>query len=458
MTPTRSSGGTPPEWVTVTAARDGGEPPPVGRQRIFGRVIAAAAVVAIAVSLVSVLAARSLAENQAIDEAARTADVVADAVVEPALADGLLVGDAVAMRAIDDIVRENVLDDSIVRVKIWDETGRIVYSDEPRLIGQSFGLDDEELEVLTEPRTDAEVSDVTAPENRFERRFGSMLEVYRGVRTPSGEPLLFETYFRYDDVTQRSGELWAGFAAVAVGSVVAMLLLLLPVLRGLLGLLSRAQEHREALLHRALDASADERRRIAGALHDGVVQDLAAASYALSGGVARADAAGDASLSDELRRVGSTVRGSIRGLRTVLVDIYPPSLETAGMRAALDDLVATARSRSIDVRLDITGDERWGAERERLVFRVAQECLANAVKHARAGRVDISVCRDGDRVVLEVADDGVGFDAGERLVAAEDDHFGLRVLRDLAGGAGAELLLRTGPGLGTTWRLRTAAG
>jgi two-component system NarL family sensor kinase len=458
MTPPRTPGAALPPWVPVAVARDGGAPRTAGRPRIFGRVIAAAAVVAIAVSLVSVLAARSLAENQAIDEAARTADVIADAVVQPSLADGLLVGDAAAMRAIDDVVRENVLDDSIVRVKIWDATGRIVYSDEPRLIGQTFGLDDEELEVLTEPHTDAEVSDVTAPENRFERRFGSMLEVYRGVRTPSGEPLLFETYFRYDEVTQRSGELSAGFAAVAVGSVVAMLLLLLPVLRGLLGLLSRAQENREALLLRALDASADERRRIAGALHDGVVQDLAAASYALSGGVARAEAAGDATLSGELRRVGSTVRGSIRGLRTLLVDIYPPSLATAGLRAALDDLVATARSRGIDVRLDIAGDERWGPEREQLLFRVAQECLANAVKHARADRVEISVRRDGDHVVLEVADDGLGFDAAERLAVAEDGHFGLRVLRDLAQEAGAELLLRTAPGLGTAWRLRTTAG
>jgi two-component system NarL family sensor kinase len=458
MTPSSTPGVMRPEWVTVAAAGQARDVSPVDRPRIFGRVIAAAAVVAIAVSLVSVLAARSLAERQAIDEAARTADVIAAAVVQPALTDALLAGDEAAAGAMDAVVRRSVLDDSIVRVKIWDATGRIVYSDEPRLIGESFGLDDEELEVLAEPRTDAEVSDVRAPENRFERGFGSMLEVYRGVRTPAGEPLLFETYFRYDDVVERSAELSAGFAAVAVGSVAAMLLLLLPVLRGLLSLLSRAQENREALLHRALDASTDERRRIAGALHDGVVQDLAAASFALSGGAARAEVLGDERLSTDLGRVASTVRGSIRGLRTLLVDIYPPSLATAGIRAALDDLASSTRSRGVDVRLEIAADVRLSPELERLVFRVAQECLANAVKHSGAGRIDVSLDHDGRWAVLEVVDDGAGFDGGRRIADAEHGHFGLRVLRDLAAGAGAELSLSTAPGRGTAWRLRAVCG
>jgi two-component system NarL family sensor kinase len=440
-------------WVTLATA---GSPPDaamVRRPRIFARVIAAAVVVLLVVSLASVAAARSFAESEAVDEASGIADVLADAVVQPAVADGLLDGDPAALAAVDAVVRERVLSDSIVRVKIWDATGRIVYSDEPRLIGETFELEEEELEVLTEPRTDAEVSDVAAAENRYERGFGTLLEVYRAVELPSGQPLLFETYFRYDEVTERSGELWRGFAAVTVGSILAMLLLLLPVLRGLLGQLSRAQDQRESFLHRALDSSAAERRRIAGALHDGVVQDLAATSYALSGSAARAGVLGDGALASDLRGVGSTVRDSIRGLRTLLVDIYPPSLAAAGLRVALDDLASGARSRGIEVVVDVVDPTGLDEVEERLVFRVAQECLANAVKHSGAAHVRITVAPTTGGMLLQVSDDGVGFDASDRLATAEHGHLGLRVLRDLATDAGAGLTLRTAPGRGTTWRL-----
>ena len=95
---------------------------------------------------------------------------------------------------------------SLVRVKIWSADGRILYSDESRLIGDRFALDAEELEVFERPATRSEVSDLSAPENRFERAAGrKLLEVYRPVWTPDRRPLLFETYSAYDAVTARTG-------------------------------------------------------------------------------------------------------------------------------------------------------------------------------------------------------------------------------------------------------------
>ena len=174
-----------PPWIRVAAGTSVGlAEPAVQPRRVFVQVIAAALVVLTAVALVGVAASRRLAEAEAVNDAAKTANLLADAVVQPALAEALLTGDATAVAAMDKVIREHVLDRSIVRVKIWSPTGRILYSDERALIGQTFPLGAEERGVLTDPQTRADVSDLTGPENRLERGRGKLLEVYRPIWTP----------------------------------------------------------------------------------------------------------------------------------------------------------------------------------------------------------------------------------------------------------------------------------
>jgi len=350
-----------PRWTHVAAGTAVPPEPPLGRPRIFIQVIAGAVLVIVAVALVGVVAARRLAEAEAVNDAAKTADLLADALVQPALADGILTGDAAAMAKLDKVVRDNVLRPSLVRVKIWDPQGRILYSDEPALIGKSFPLGEDEQDVLSDPQTRADVSDLEAPENQYEQGNGKLLQVYRPVWTPSGAPLLFETYFRYDEVSDRSGQLWRGFAGVTLSSILLLVVLLLPVLWRLLDRLRRAQVVREALMQHAVEASTQERRRIAGALHDGVVQDLAGISFTVAGSAERAAASGQPVLAEDLRSAAGMVRASIGGLRSLLVDIYPPSLAAAGLPAALDDLVSSLRSRGIAVALEIAPPDRVGS-------------------------------------------------------------------------------------------------
>jgi signal transduction histidine kinase len=168
----------------------------------------------------------------------------------------------------------------------------------------------------------AEVTDLRRPENRFERGRGKLLEAYRQVRTsPSGTPLLFETYSPYDEVARRTSQMWHGFAGLMVSSLLLLAALQMPVLWRLLRRIRTGQQQREALLRRAVDASQDERRRIAGTLHDGAVQDLAASSFALAGALERAEREGTPELARQLRESAATVRGSIAGLRSLLVEI-----------------------------------------------------------------------------------------------------------------------------------------
>jgi len=91
---------------------------------------------------------------------------------------------------------------------------------------------------------------------------------------------------------------------------------------------------------------------------------------------------------------------------------------------------------------------------ERLVFRVAQECLHNITRHARASNVEVRLGRTEGAAVLDIVDDGVGFDAQNAIADPTEGHFGLRVMADVVIDAGAELDPASAPGAGTRWRLR----
>lgn len=441
-------------WLVVSRPAEHGDDVAANPGRLVALVSVGAVLLLVVSVVVGVLAARKLAERQAVHDAANTADLLAEAVVQPALTDAVPTGDPAAVQALGTALKAYLDASSLVRVKLWTLDGRIVYSDEPRLVGQQYDLSDEDREVFTKPQTRAEVSDLDKPENQFERGQGRLLEAYRPVWTPSGTPLLFETYSPYTEVDERTGQLWRGFAGVTVSSLLVFAALLIPLVWQLVVRLRAAQQQRERLLERAVEASEDERRRIAGALHDGVVQELAATSFSVSGAASRAESSGDRALADQLSATATTLRDSIGGLRTLLVDIYPQTLETAGLIEVLRDLTGTVRTRGIDVVLNLPDrDPGLGVDGDRLVFRIAHECLQNVRTHSAARHVWLTLERRGDAVVLEVADDGVGFDPEAALALPREGHFGLRVLADVASQAGAELAVSSAPGAGCRWML-----
>jgi signal transduction histidine kinase len=443
-------------WLRLTGT-EARTPPerPLRPRTVMIQVIVGTLAVVLGVAVAGAFASRRVAEREAVTDAAHTTDLLAQQVVQPAIRNGLVTGDPAALNALNQVVRHQVLSPSLVRVKLWTATGRIVYSDEPRLIGQRFPLGNQDRAALARPAVHAEVSDLQRPENRYERGRGKLLEVYRPVWTPSGQPLLFETYSPYSQVTQRAGELWRGFVGITISSLLILVALLLPILWRLLNRVRRAQTQREALLQRAVDASEEERRRIAGTLHDGPVQELAATSFTVAGAAERAAGSGQPELAAMLTTAAGAVRASIRGLRSLLVDIYPPSLTTAGLVPALTDLTEVLAARSIATHLELAEDAaaRLPPDRQQLVFRIARECLRNAARHASARNVEVRLFRQGHGTVLEINDDGTGFDPAPVLGNPEDGHFGLRILTDVAANAGADLLLATAPGAGCRWRL-----
>lgn len=127
--------------------------------RTLAQLVIAALIVLGLVLVGTSFAASRLAEREAVNDAAHTANLLAQAVIQPALTDALVAGDPAAFAAFDRVVRDSVLPNNIVRVKLWHPDGTIVYADETRLVGQKFTLDPEQLEVLTVLQTRAEVSE-----------------------------------------------------------------------------------------------------------------------------------------------------------------------------------------------------------------------------------------------------------------------------------------------------------
>ena len=250
----------------------------------------------------------------------------------------------------------------------------------------------------------AELSDLSAPENRFERDQGRLLEVYLPVPTPGGQTLLFETYSRYSSVTASAGAMWRQFLPVTVGALLLLQLLQVPLAWSTARRLVRSLAERERLLRRAVEATGAERRRIARDLHDGVVQDLAAANYSLVGARSQAAARGHREEADALDGGAQALRRGIRSLRTLLVEIYPPSLHRAGLPAALRDLLDPLAGRGIEVRLRLPDAVEVSDATAELVFRVAQEAVRNVAEHSAASAVDVRL-EAGATVRLTVADD-----------------------------------------------------
>ncbi|MGN7967738.1 sensor histidine kinase [Microbacterium sp. 22296] len=448
----------PASWEVLVAARPAQPATPrLSTRAVLARLIAGLAAVVVAVAVLAGFAAQWLAEREAVNDAAQVTNVLAEAVVRPMLSDALAAGEPAAVESFDAIVRAQILRDDVIRVKVWSPDGRVLYADDPRLIGRTFALEDAQRKALSTPSTRAAVSDLSEDENEFESG-ARLLEVYRPMWSPNGQQVLFEAYYPYEPVAARSAELWRGFAGVTTSSLLLLVVLTAPIVWTLLRQLRGAESRRAELLERAVEASDAERRRIAGTLHDGPVQELVATSYGAESAAVEADRRGEPDAATRMREVAAAVRGNVRVLRSLLVDIYPESLGTAGLASALHDLAATARSRGVAVALDVhTPLDDLTETQERLLYRVAQEALRNAVAHAAPCAVTISIIRDADAVELCVGDDGPGFDRAVVRHPPVEGHLGTRVLRDLAADAGAQLALATAPGRGTRWRLRVPA-
>lgn len=190
---------------------------------------------------------------------------------------------------------------------------------------------------------------------------------------------------------------------------------------------------------RVVDAADDERRRIERDLHDGTQQHLVA--LAMNLGRAKEKMDSDPEAARELvTQAHQDAKESITALRNVVRGVHPAVLTDRGLDAALSALAARS---PVPVRVDVDVDTRPGRTTEAVAYFVVSEALTNVAKYAGAGRATVHVERDGDRLLVSVADDGRGG-------ASERPGSGLAGLRDRVAAVDGTFRLLSPPGGGTT--------
>jgi signal transduction histidine kinase len=217
-----------------------------------------------------------------------------------------------------------------------------------------------------------------------------------------------------------------------------------------IGIVERHEREISALNQRLMKAQEQERIRIAGELHDGVMQEMLAVTMML--GTAKRKIASAADAMAAIDKVQEKVLKVGTDIRRVSHDLHPPVLQDAGLPQALQ-VYCEEFSSSSGVPVSCEADENardLSRGAALALFRIVQEALGNAVKHAAAKRISVRLNRSGSVVTLEVSDDGAGFDRSQLAAAGG---LGLITMRERASQLDGTFDVDSAPGRGTTIRV-----
>ncbi|ODR19962.1 GAF domain-containing sensor histidine kinase [Mycolicibacterium porcinum] len=230
--------------------------------------------------------------------------------------------------------------------------------------------------------------------------------------------------------------------------------LLLVIGRLIAGALHQARLHRqlvarerahENFVEQVIQAQEIERRRLAGDIHDGISQRLVTLSYRLD---AAARAVEPQTVAEQLAAARELVALTLQEARAAISGLRPPVLDDLGLSGGLASLARSIPRIPIDVDL---AETRVPDHIELALYRIAQECLQNVVKHAEAERARLTFAVDDDVARLEIVDDGKGFDTFEHPLGSDEmGGYGLLSMAERAEIVGGRLHIRSRPGAGTT--------
>jgi PAS domain S-box-containing protein len=214
--------------------------------------------------------------------------------------------------------------------------------------------------------------------------------------------------------------------------------------------LERGHEERRRLLAGLVRAQEEERERIAADVHDDSIQVMTGAAIRLQ---LLADQLEDPVQQQLLTRLDESVRTSIGSLRQLLFELRPPALDAHGLGAALETYLShTLEPEGLEYTLRDELSEEPPSDARTVLYRVAQEALANVRKHARASHVDVVIENNTGGWRVRVEDDGIGFEVEEEPVE-RPGHLGLIGMRERLETSGGRMSLVSSPGAGTTVEL-----
>ncbi|OYN82268.1 GAF domain-containing sensor histidine kinase [Mycolicibacterium sphagni] len=212
--------------------------------------------------------------------------------------------------------------------------------------------------------------------------------------------------------------------------------------------LSARERAHENFAEQVIAAQESERRRLAGDIHDGISQRLVGLSYRLDAAARAVDASDQASAALQLEKARDLVDLTLAEARSAIGGLRPPVLDDLGLAGGLASLATSIPE--VDLDLDLV-DERLPEHIEVALYRIAQEGLQNVVKHSRAMVATVRFAVGDGVALLEVADNGVGFEAAPGTPSPAG--YGMLSMAERAELVGGTLTVTSAPGSGTTVRV-----
>jgi signal transduction histidine kinase len=376
----------------------------------------------------------------------------------------------------------------VAAFKVWTKQGRIVYSLETALIGKQFPVQDG-LAMAVGGQVAAEISNLSNAENVLERTTQSrLLEMYTPVRRTGAEDVIAvaEVYYSVDDLEseisaaqQRS---WLVFGVCTL----AMYLLLAGFVRDASRTISRQRTTlseqvtqlqtllaQNATLHERVRRAAarttalNERflRRVSAELHDGPAQELGLALLRLDHAIAHAgpNGAGPApgappAVAEELEIVQGSLDRAMQEVRAISSGLGLPQMEHWTLAETLSRVVSTHERRTgtkAVVRLDCP-TVPVSLPVKITLYRLVQEGLTNAYRHAGGVGQQVTVQCVGDNLAVEISDQGPGFDGS--VETGPQQHLGLVGMRERVESLGGVFHVESAPGRGTRITAQFALG
>jgi signal transduction histidine kinase len=384
---------------------------------------------------------RHFAQDEAVRDARVRTESIAHGIAAPLINGAVRRQDPDQLRRLAEALTYRMRDGSVSHLVVWGLDGQIIWADDPSLVGSQAGLPPAVESVTRGTGSLVVDADERAPHPGRPQHERMLLEVYVGALDSEGNPFIFEAYVARQRIQTDAGAIFGELLPLSLGSLTLLALAIIPLALSLARRIDEGTAERSTILARSLRSWHEERQRLAQELHDGVIQDLSAMSYALPAvlGQLPEGAAGDRARAAG-RRMNVVLVRNLRALRSMMIDLAPSGLDGPELSTALQSMAEKYAERGLVVQLLLGPDLDLRPAVGGLVYRTVRESLHNAEKHSGAQTVTVRVVQDRDEVRVEVADDGRGPPAG----GPAKGHMGLHLLEQTVRDVGGTLEL--GPG------------